>query len=177
VPWPCRLGRSGSQQYPEEAPRGEPLTCRLCRQSAYSAKTRSSRLAHPAWTGCAPTPRRLTSPAEQPHEQGLRRNNRAENFASGGATTRTQDATVEISTICSALAQRACRPMRSTFNACSAPDSYCETSEPKLPTALSQRHDVRSVVARNAVTTPGTLLAASLANPLRGGGLRPDELR
>ena len=46
-----------------------------------------------------------------PHEQGLRMNNRAENSASSGATTRAQVATLQISPIRSTLSEHArCRP-------------------------------------------------------------------
>src|SRR5947207_692516 len=44
-----------------------------------------------------------------PHEQELRKNNRAENLTSGSAATRTQDATVQVSAICAVLPQYPCR--------------------------------------------------------------------
>src|SRR3954454_10269648 len=50
-----------------------------------------------------------------PHDQGLRKNNRAENSHRSGAATRAQDATVQVSSICAVLPEHPCRRPH-TFN-------------------------------------------------------------
>ena len=70
-----------------------------------------------------------------PHEQGLRKNNRAENSASACTATRTQDAAIQIGAICPALPQRACRrsqhllPSTPSRLAINAPDLSSRSDE------------------------------------------------
>ena len=90
-----------------------------------------------------------------PHEQGLRRNNRAEN---SHQLVRDASANCNVSSrLDPPSAFSVYRPLfttPSTFSATSSPDPHCGSSEPKLPrsgTALSQRHNAPwRVLALNA---------------------------
>ena len=89
-----------------------------------------------------------------PHEQGLRKNNRAEN--SHQAVRRRERKQQRFKSARSAqrfLSMHAAVHNTSICNATSSPDPRCGSSDPKLPRGgkvLSQRHDARRVLALNA---------------------------
>jgi hypothetical protein len=89
------------------------------------------------------------------HEQGLRKNNRAEKIrirqSDDASASCSGSSRLDPPSAFSACTARFTTP--STFNATSSPDPHCGSSEPKRPHSgkmPSQRHDVRRVLALDA---------------------------
>ena len=109
-----------------------------------------------------------------PHEQGLRRNNRAEN--SHQVVRRRERKLQRSSRLDPPSASSACTSPFTTpsiFSATSSRDPHCGSSEPKLPPSgklLSQRHDAlarfgpQCVLVDVAVTKPRRVLGQIVGN-------------